>query len=110
MPKIQDSPGYIRLKPITTYVRRPIATVIMFFVRIFTLFFARHKPVSTSANPGCIEKTRIAPKRIQRLFTVNISADTFAGAAAAASSARAARHASMEKTVVAVKIFLFMIV
>ena len=96
------------MKPITTYVTRPIATVMMFLVRIFTLFFARHKPVSTSANPGCIANTRIAPSKIHRLLTVNISADTF-GAAAAASSAWAHTQPRAERAV-NVKIFLFIAV
>ena len=64
-----------------------------FLVSMFTLFFARESPVSTSANPGCIAKTRIAPSRIQRLFTVNISALT-AGAFAAAAAAVAAASAA----------------
>ena len=65
-----------------------------FFARMFTLFLALERPVSTSAKPGCIAKTRTAPSSIQRLFIVNISALTDAALVAAAAAAATAGSAA----------------
>ena len=68
--------GYIRLNPHTAYISTPINTIIVFFVRMLTVFLARVRPASRQPKPRCIEKTSTAAIRIQRLFTVNISGET----------------------------------
>ena len=52
-----------RLKPISMNVTVPIQKSIKFFMMMLPAFFARVKPVSTIANPACIQKTRAAPIR-----------------------------------------------
>ena len=72
---------------------------------MFALFFARLKPVSTIANPGCIANTRIAPSSIHRLFTVNISGLTAAAAEASAFSASSCASAGVQSHLVSAVVF-----
>ena len=41
----------------------PMQKSIRFFIRILPAFFARVNPVSTMANPACIQNTHAAPMR-----------------------------------------------
>ena len=79
LPRIQLSPGYIRLNPTIANERIPMAGTIRFLNRMFEQFFARDKPDSTVAKPSDMMNTKAAAIIIQRLFTVNISADTAGG-------------------------------
>ena len=54
-----------RLKPIRMKTTVPIQKSIRFFIRILPAFFALVKPVSTIANPACIQNTSAAPIRNQ---------------------------------------------
>lgn len=51
----------------------PMQKSIRFFIRMLPAFFALVKPVSTIANPACIQKTGAAPIRNQ--MPVDILAD-----------------------------------
>ena len=53
----------------------PIQNTIMFIIMVWATFFARVKPVSTSAKPACIKKTRKAASithRTLRLVVVSL--------------------------------------
>ncbi len=52
---------------------------------MFAAFFARVKPVSTSAKPACMAKTRTPPRSVQTMFRFVWTAS----AVGAASSAHA---------------------
>ena len=54
-----------RLKPMIMNVTVPIQKSMRFFMIILPAFFARVKPVSTIANPACIQNTSAAPMRNQ---------------------------------------------
>ena len=54
-----------RLKPIRMKTTVPIQKSIRFFIRILPAFFALVKPVSTIANPACIQNTSAGPVRNQ---------------------------------------------
>ena len=47
----------------------PIQKSIRFFIRMFPAFFALVNPVSTIANPACIQNTNAAPIRNQTPYT-----------------------------------------
>jgi hypothetical protein len=68
----QESFGYIKLKPIRAYVKRPIATINVFLNSILTVFFARVKPDSMVANPRCIINTKNIDTIIHTLLMVKI--------------------------------------
>ena len=67
---------------------------------MFTAFFARVKPASTSANPACIQNTRIAATTVQRKFTgrppppVSTAAMSCCGAGAGGAALGGAAEAS----------------
>ena len=50
-----------REKPIMQNMTVPMQKSIKFFMMMFPAFFALVKPVSTIANPACIQKTSAAP-------------------------------------------------
>ena len=52
-------------KPIRMNITVPIQKSIRFFIMIFPAFFALVKPVSTMANPACIQNTNAAPIKNQ---------------------------------------------
>lgn len=58
----------IRPKPMTKNATLPTEKSMRFFMRIFTAFFAREKPVSTMANPACMKNTRNAAIHVQTMF------------------------------------------
>jgi hypothetical protein len=57
---------------------------------MFTVFFARHSPDSTDANPRCMMKTRKVDTIIQVLFTTNPASATTSSAGSATSCAHTA--------------------
>ena len=46
---------------------------------MFAAFFARVKPVSTSAKPACIVKTRMAATSVQTTFRLDWTRSGFMG-------------------------------
>ena len=52
-------------KPMIMNITVPIQKSIRFFIRMFPAFFALVKPVSTIANPACIQNTKATPIRNQ---------------------------------------------
>ena len=51
---------------------------IMFFIKMFPVFFARVKPASQSANPACIKKTNAAQISTQEtVVTLNFMMHSF---------------------------------
>ena len=53
---------------------------------MFAAFLARVKPVSTSAKPACIVKTRMPPMSVQTMFRL-FWTDSAVGAASSANAA-----------------------
>ena len=85
-------------KPMIQNAIVPMDRSMRFFMTIFPAFFARVNPVSTIANPGCMKKTRAAPKR-----THIVSTEVYRPALATLSAAKAvgiaARSAAVQAAV-----------
>src|SRR5262245_95634 len=101
--------------PITKNARDESAKTMKFFDRMLTVFFTRHIPDSTSANPAFIQKTRNAVINVQTVSTTTLlfaalavrsatwaarSGPAGAGAAAGAAGASGAwAHATAENRI-----------
>ena len=85
MPPI-SSPN-IRPKPMTQKTTVPSAKSMTFFMTMLPAFFARVRPVSTIAKPGCMKKTSAAPSSTQ---IVSTATNRPASAASAANACGAA--------------------
>ena len=73
---------YITPKPITQNKTVPIMKSQKFFIKMLEVFLRRVMPASTSAKPGCIQNTSIAPsntQRVSRPFTVSTASSAPAG-------------------------------
>ena len=63
-----DSPN-ISAKPNAQKTSEPRQKSIRFFMKMFTAFFERVNPASTSAKPACMKNTRIAATTVHTTLT-----------------------------------------
>ena len=55
-------------QPVAKNARMPTIASVMFLAKMFTTFFARVMPASTSAKPACMKNTRTPAMNTQMLF------------------------------------------